>query len=69
MNRPTNIIVQIASIAVQGFNMWGGFIPPKYQLAVGTVIGAVQAVASLVAHNYNPDGTPATIPYDPPRYK
>lgn len=65
MKRWLNIMFQIVGTTAQGFNIAGGFIPPKYQLAIATGIGAAQAVISVIAHNYNPDGTNAVTSYKP----
>jgi hypothetical protein len=63
MKRWFNLAVQIVGTAGQVFNVVGGLIPPQYQLVVATVLGAFQAVVGVVSHNYNPDGTPASVAY------
>jgi hypothetical protein len=63
MKRWFNLAVQIVGTAGQVFNLVGGLIPPHHQLVVAMVLGAFQAVVGVVNHNYNPDGTPASVAY------
>lgn len=32
---------------------------------IGVGVAVLQAAKSLIAHSYNPDGTPAAMPYQP----
>lgn len=65
MLRWFNILVQGVASLGQVANIVSGFVPPKYQVLIATVLGAFQAVVAVISHNYNPDGTPATTPYVP----
>ena len=67
MTRWFNIIAQVVGTGLQLFNAYGAILPAKYQLLGATILGALQAVIAIVAHNYNPDGTPATVPYVAPK--
>lgn len=66
MTRIFNLVFQIVATLGQIFSVVSGMIPGKYQVLVATIIGALQAVVGVVAHNYNPDGTPATQKYIAP---
>ncbi len=43
-------------------NQWGSGNTPEL-IAAG--IAAIQMYVGILAHNYNPDGTPAAAPYRP----
>lgn len=38
---------------------------PQSQVTLHGAVGLAQLAVGMVAHNYNPDGTPAVLPYDP----
>lgn len=65
MPRWLNIVFQITALAGQGFNLFGNMIPAKYQIAITGGIGAAQAAVGVLAHSFNPDGSPATVSYSP----
>lgn len=65
MTKTFTIIAQIVGIILQLGNALSGVVPPKYQFLVAGIIGVLQAVQGMLAHSYNPDGTPATQPYVP----
>jgi hypothetical protein len=66
MTRVFTIVFQVLGLVVQLGSALTNIVPDKYKLLFGTVIGAIQAIQAAVAHNYNPDGTPATVAYVPP---
>lgn len=59
----TNLIFQAAALIVQYGNQASGVIPAKYQTYVALGVGLAQALVAWRAHNVNPDGTPASVPY------
>ena len=65
MPRWLNVLIQVVGIVGQGFNAFGGFVPPKYQVQVAGGIGAAQAAVGVLAHSFNPDGTNASVGYVP----
>lgn len=67
MPRWLNILLQVVALVGQGFNLFGHFVPPKYIPAIAGGIGAAQAAVGVLAHQYNPDGTPAVVSYMPKR--
>jgi hypothetical protein len=66
MPRWVSILAQTLGFVVQGVNQFGGFIPPEYHLPIALAVGAAQGVMGIIAHSFNPDGTPATLPYVKP---
>lgn len=62
MKRNIHIVGQLA--AIFGQFLVPVFIPQHAEKA-HAVIGFIQAVMGVVAHAYNPDGTPAEVAYDP----
>ena len=66
MKSGTSWIVNLVSIAAQLANGAGALpLPPKAQPWVAVIFGIVQLVGSRIAHNSNPDGTPATVAFVP----
>lgn len=59
------------SIALQGIAFVGHGVVPQLALEPGTiqtihaVLGGVQGILALIAHNYNPDGTTVRVAYYP----
>ncbi len=59
------------SIALQGIAFVGHGVVPQLTLEPGTmqmvhaVLGGVQGVLAIIAHNYNPDGTTVKVAYFP----
>src|SRR5215467_8621410 len=69
MRRSTNVIIQILALMVQILNYATGIVADKARPWIGLSILLVQGIAAIIASNYNPDGTPATVAYkrnDPP---
>ncbi len=65
MKRLTNILSQIGLVSASLFTIWEPVIPGR---AKGYVVGglaSIQAILAIIAHNSNPDGTPATVAYKP----
>jgi hypothetical protein len=62
-----NAVVQVLGTALQVLNYSSGFVPPKWQWLTAGIFGIVQGVSGIASHYSNPDGTPATTPYVPPR--
>lgn len=65
MTRWLNLIFQGAAFAGQVI------IPtfvhnPAREATFAGVLAAIQAAVAVIAHGYNPDGTPATQPFQPP---
>lgn len=66
MKRFWNILFQVGAVGTQLLNLYVPFIPPKYVGMITGILTTAQGTAAVVAHNYNPDGTPAEVPYSPP---
>jgi len=62
----TNIITQILATGFQVLNLVGGFIPSKYQVWIAAILAGIQSATAIIAHESNPDGTPATQGYVKP---
>ena len=68
MKRWLNVILQSSGFVAQVILPTFVFNPQSEAIAYGTtaaVVAAVQAIAGVVAHSYNPDGTVAAIAYRP----
>jgi len=64
MKRWVNILAQAAGVI--GQLVIPAFVAnPKSAAKYAAIIAAVQGIAAIIAHNYNPDGTPAALPYQP----
>jgi hypothetical protein len=57
-------LAQVGNIAygLSGSGVFGG---GKTQIIVGASVGAIQIIGARIASWYNPDGTPAALPYVP----
>jgi hypothetical protein len=64
MSRNWTIGLQIALGILQALNF--AVFPPQAQPYLVAALTSLQAVQAILAHNFNPDGTPATQPYTPP---
>ncbi len=58
-----NYLIQGGASAIQIANAVSPFLPARYQIAIAAAIAVLQAGAGAAAHHYNPDGTPAAVPY------
>lgn len=65
MTRNWTIIIQLILAVLQAAAA-SAPIPPEWLPFVHTLIGLVQTVQAVWAHNRNPDGTPAEVDYRPP---
>ena len=63
MKLSTNMIIQVLGTVVQVLNQVSTFLNPKERDTLAAVVGIIQAVAALMGHLSNPDGTPANQPY------
>lgn len=63
MKLSTNLVFQGAALIVQYGNQASHLIPVKYQGYIALAVGLAQALVAWRAHNVNPDGTPASVPY------
>jgi len=64
-NLLTNLVFQGSAGVVQFANMHGDLVPQKYQWLLSAVVGIAQVMVSIKAHFTNPDGTRASLPYNP----
>lgn len=65
MNRWVNVISQVVLGFGSLFNMVEPTLSPRHKLWVQFGIALAQLVVSAIASNYNPDGTPASVSYNP----
>ena len=56
-------MIQFLATAVQGANFLLPVVPEKYKVWVAFTAGLAQAASGLIAHYFNPDGTPAKVAY------
>ena len=63
MKRWWNVAFQVAATAGQLAQVYSPFIPPPYAGMVQAGVTVLQATVAIIAHNFNPDGTPALAPY------
>lgn len=66
MKLRTNILVQVLGVLVQVLTLSQHLVPPEYEATVVLLVTVVQAVTAWAGHTYNPDGTPAALPYVKP---
>ena len=65
MNKWVHYALQAVAVVVQVGNGALHVVPDKYKPLVGAVVGLAQVVLHTYATNHNPDGTPATVAYQP----
>ena len=58
-----NLLVQALGFVVNAATLLTNIVPAKFKPYLVLIISAAQGFISWYAHQYNPDGTPATIPY------
>src|SRR5215472_11553011 len=63
MKRSTNVIIQILALMVQILNYATGIVAENARPWIGLSILLIQGIAAVIASNYNPDGTPASVAY------
>lgn len=63
MPRWLNITIQAVALAGTAVAGYGALLPPR--IAGGVYLGSslAQAIVGVLAHHFNPDGTPAALPY------
>ena len=66
MRLSLNIVIQILMLVCQAYNQISGMLPQEAREIATLVMGVIQAVAALLAHYRNPDGTPAATAYVKP---
>ena len=68
MPRWVNILTQVLLLVAQMSNQFFDVLKLQadYRTAIMLALGFVQALIGIVAHEYNPDGTPAVTAYVPP---
>lgn len=65
MKLSVNVVIQILATVVQAANAASSLFPPARQAEIAAGVGVVQAVSAFLAHFSNPDGSPASEPYNP----
>jgi hypothetical protein len=65
MTRNANILIQILALMVNALQYATNIAPEKAKPWIALGILLVQGIVAIVAHSYNPDGTPASEKYDP----
>jgi len=58
-----NIVIQGVGTATILGSQFAPLFPPGVAPKVDVGIAIGQAIAGILAHQYNPDGTPAVVPY------
>lgn len=58
-----NMVFQGIATAAQYGNQVMDIAPPKWKPGVALAIGLLQTVVAWRSHYSNPDGTPASVPY------
>lgn len=65
MKRWWNIVLQVAATTGQLAQLYHPFIPPQYAIPIQLGVSVLQGTVGVIAHNFNPDGTPAVLPFVP----
>lgn len=63
MKRWQTILTQVIATGAQALNLWANFIPDNIKIFIALGLGTAQLIGANMAHNSNPDGTPAAQPY------
>lgn len=63
MTRTVHIILQALGFIISAGTMATSIVPAKYQPYVVLVVSAAQGALAWYNHNFNPDGTPASVAY------
>lgn len=66
MPRWFNAVFQVVALIGQVANYVSPWVPAKYHATITAVLSTAQGIVAVIAHNWNPDGTPSTTPYKPP---
>jgi hypothetical protein len=64
MNRWVNLVAQLLGFATQVI-IPTFVVDPTKRTTIQGVVAGVQGIVGIVAHSYNPDGTPAVVAYVP----
>ena len=64
MPRWLNILMQLSALGANGYSLMSGVLPAKYMVPVTIAIQSFVSVVGIIAHNFNPDGTPVSVPYE-----
>lgn len=65
MNRTVNIVIQMLALAAQVANFLLPVLKEEHKIYATAAIAGVQGVTGILAHNFNPDATPARVAYEP----
>ncbi len=65
MKQSTNYVIQCLALLAQGLNVFAHIWPASAQPYVLFIVFLIQGASAIIAHNYNPDGTPAKVAYLP----
>lgn len=65
MTRWWNVIIQLVLAGGQIVNLLEPVLKPEHKIYAMTAISVMQVVVSIIAHEFNPDGTPAQMAYRP----
>ena len=63
MKRFTNILIQSTASAAQVINIFTPVLSDKNKIYATGILSIAQGVTAIIAHNSNPDGTPASVGY------
>jgi len=63
MPRWLNILIQFLAVGAQVAAPY--IVDPHSTMVFHSVLGGIQAGTAVLAHNFNPDGSPAVVPYRP----
>lgn len=69
MKRWLNIAIQVAATAGQLAQLYHPFLPPQIAIPIQLGTSILQGTVGVLAHNFNPDGTPAQLPFVPTNKK
>jgi len=58
-----NILLQVVGTLGQSVNLFTSLVPDKYKGFVMLGFTLAQGTVAIIAHQYNPDGTPASVAY------
>lgn len=63
MPRWLTLVIQLTAVGAQVAAPY--IVSPSSVNTFHTALGALQLFGAVAAHSYNPDGTPASVPYFP----
>lgn len=67
MTRWLSITLQLAAASGQIVNLLESVLNARQKAYVAAVLGIVSLVVNIIAHNSNPDATPAEVAWEPRR--